>query len=455
MLDSETIVALSTPQGTGAIGVIRLSGAEAFAITDKVFHGKKLSDQASHTVHYGHIVDGPQTIDEVMVALFRAPKSFTTENVVEISCHGSPFIIEQIIRLLISAGARAAKPGEFTLRAFLHGRIDLSQAEAVADLIASQSSAAHDIAMQQMRGGFAKQIRALRQELIDFAALLELELDFSEEDVEFANRQKLIALLDQTEQVILPLAESFKLGNVIKQGVNTAIVGKPNAGKSTLLNTLLNEDRAIVSAIPGTTRDTIEETININGIVFRFIDTAGLRDTTDEIEQIGVNKSYTTIEQASVLLYLTDGSQLDTPEKLQEEINRAHSFDTPHLLIINKADLLPTHINELIAATPNTLLISAKNKTGITQLREALYSLVAGSNRLEDQTIVTNLRHYQSLQNALRALRDTRAAITNQISSELAALDLRNALQALGEISGEVTNDEILGSIFSKFCIGK
>ena len=278
MLDSETIVALSTPQGTGAIGVIRLSGAEAFAITDKVFHGKKLSEQASHTVHYGHIVNGPQTIDEVMVALFRAPKSFTTENVVEISCHGSPFIIEQIIRLLISAGARAAKPGEFTLRAFLHGRIDLSQAEAVADLIASQSSAAHDIAMQQMRGGFAKQIRALRQELIDFAALLELELDFSEEDVEFANRQKLIALLDQTEQVILPLGESFKLGNVIKQGVNTAIAGKPNAGKSTLLNTLLNEDRAIVSSIPGTTRDTIEETININGIVFRFIDTAGLRD---------------------------------------------------------------------------------------------------------------------------------------------------------------------------------
>jgi tRNA modification GTPase len=455
MLDTHTIVALSTPQGTGAIGVIRLSGAEAFAITDKVFRGKKLSDQPSHTIHYGHIVDGPQTIDEVMVALFRAPKSFTTENVVEISCHGSPFIIEQIIRLLISAGARAAKPGEFTLRAFLHGRIDLSQAEAVADLIASQSAAAHDIAIQQMRGGFAKQIRALRQELIDFAALIELELDFSEEDVEFANREKLLALLQQTEQVILPLAESFKLGNVIKQGVNTAIVGKPNAGKSTLLNTLLNEDRAIVSAIPGTTRDTIEETININGIIFRFIDTAGLRETTDEIEQIGVNKSYTTIEQASVLLYLTDGSQLQTIEQFHQEIIAANTFNTPHLLVVNKADLLQPDLAHIITQTANTLLISAKNKTGITALREALYQLVAGSHRLEDQTIVTNLRHYQSLQNALLALRDTKAAINNQISTELAALDLRRALEALGEISGDVTNDEILGSIFSKFCIGK
>jgi len=455
MFDSETIVALSTPQGTGAIGVIRLSGKEAIAITDKVFRGKPLSQQASHTIHYGYIIDHQRAVDEVMVALFRAPKSFTTEDVVEISCHGSPFIIEQIIQLLLQAGARAAKPGEFTLRAFMHGRIDLSQAEAVADLIASHSAAAHQIAMRQMRGGFAKEIQALRQELIDFAALIELELDFSEEDVEFANREKLLALLDKTEQTILPLAESFKLGNVIKEGVNTAIVGAPNAGKSTLLNALLNEDRAIVSSIPGTTRDTIEETININGIIFRFIDTAGLRNTTDEIEKIGVEKSYTTIEQAAILLYLTDGSLLIDSTSLYREQEKARAFNTPYLLVVNKADLMPAALKQQLAQLPDCLLLSAKQKEGITALRQALFAQIAGMQPTENQTIITNLRHYQSLQNALLALRATKSAITNQLSGELAALDLRSALQALGEISGQVVNDDILGSIFSKFCIGK
>jgi tRNA modification GTPase len=447
---SDTIIALATPQGIGAIGVIRLSGSNAIAITQQVWRGKDLSAQASHTIHYGHIIDGDKELDEVMVSLFRAPKSFTTEDVIEISCHGSPFILEQILQLLINKGARMAEPGEFTLRAFLNGRIDLSQAEAVADLIASNSAASHDIAIKQIRGGFANQIKDLRAQLVNFASLIELELDFSEEDVEFVHRDELVKIIEKIKAVLRPLIESFKLGNVIKNGVNVVIAGRPNAGKSTLLNTLLNEERAIVSHIAGTTRDTIEEVLNIDGVLFRFIDTAGLRATDDSIEAMGVQRSMEKIDQADLVVYLYDVNTTSGSE-LKREIEKLN-VDREKLLVVgNKADLAKATKKEI----GTDLFISAKDKVGMIELKQAFIDKVLDKTLASQNTIVANIRHYEALKNAYRSLDEVLVGIENHITTDLIAFELRQALEYLGEISGEVTNDEILGNIFSKFCIGK
>jgi tRNA modification GTPase len=463
MINNHTIVALATPQGVGAIGVIRLSGSEAIQISNRVFKGKNLEQQASHTIHYGHVVNGEKIIDEVMISIFRAPKSFTTENVVEISCHGSPFIAEQIIQLLLQNGARSAKPGEFTLRAFMNGRIDLSQAEAVADLIASDSSASLDLALKQMRGGFANDIKILRTELLNFASLIELELDFGEEDVEFADRKKLMELIAAIQSKLNPLIESFKLGNVIKNGVNTVIAGKPNAGKSTLLNALLNEERAIVSEIPGTTRDTIEEVLNINGIQFRFIDTAGIRTTEDVIEKLGVAKTMEKLKQSSVYIYLFDVN-ITTPAELIKDIHELELLGFSGIVVGNKVDkahwqaTAPFYkvIEESGKNFPHLLFISSRTQYNIPLLKEKLYDLVFQSPMVNGQSsIVTNARHYEALLKANAALYEVKAGIDNQNTNDLVALDIKRALEYLGEISGEVTNDEILGNIFSKFCIGK
>jgi tRNA modification GTPase len=385
-----------------------------------------------------------------MVSLFRAPKSFTTEDVVEISCHGSPFILEQILQLLINKGARMAEPGEFTLRAFLNGRIDLSQAEAVADLIASNSAASHDIAIKQIRGGFANQIKDLRAQLVNFASLIELELDFSEEDVEFVHRDELVKIIEKIKLVLHPLIESFKLGNVNKNGVNVVIAGRPNAGKSTLLNTLLNEERAIVSHIAGTTRDTIEEVLNIDGVLFRFIDTAGLRHTVDSIEMIGVQKSMEKMDQADLVVYLYDVNTTSDNE-LKAEIEKLN-LDREKLLVVgNKADLKDTIENEELT----DLYISAKDKSGITELKQTFIDKVLDKTLASQNTIVANIRHYEALKNAYGALDKVLAGIDAHITTDLIAFELRQALEYLGQISGEVTNDEILGNIFSKLCIGK
>lgn len=449
-MDSSTIIALATPQGVGAIGVIRLSGSNAIVITQSVWRGKDLTVQPSHTIHYGHIVDGDKELDEVMVSLFRAPKSFTTEDVIEISCHGSPFILEQILQLLINKGARMAEPGEFTLRAFLNGRIDLSQAEAVADLIASNSAASHDIAIKQIRGGFANQIKDLRTQLVNFASLIELELDFSEEDVEFVQRDELVKIIEKIKAVLKPLIESFKLGNVIKNGVNVVIAGRPNAGKSTLLNTLLNEERAIVSHIAGTTRDTIEEVLNIDGVLFRFIDTAGLRATDDSIEAMGVQKSMEKIDQADLVVYLYDVNTTSEDE-LKNEIEKLNIEPEKLLVVGNKADLPKTTEQSKGAE----LLISAKDKVGMTELKQAFIDKVLDKTLASQNTIVANIRHYEALKHAYRSLDEVLSGIENHITTDLIAFELRQALEYLGEISGEVTNEEILGNIFSKFCIGK
>ncbi len=465
MIGNDTIVALATAPGVGAIGVIRLSGPQAVGITQQVFKGKNLTRQKSHTIHYGYITDGDTVLDEVMVSLFHAPKSFTTEDVVEISCHGSPYIAGQIIRLLIQKGARAAKPGEFTLRAFIHGRIDLSQAEAVADLIAASSAASQQLALKQMRGGFSNQIKDLRTQLLNFASLIELELDFSEEDVEFANRAQLIALIDKIQNLLQPLAESFKLGNVIKNGVNTVIAGKPNAGKSTLLNALLNEERAIVSDIPGTTRDTIEEVLNISGIQFRFIDTAGIRATTDAIEQQGVERTIEKLKQSAVYIYLFDVNKT-TPYELLHDLKELELTGFSGLIVGNKVDKANWKTTGAFYAVleqarlhhhlPELVFISANTHYNLALLKDKLYKLVTSSAAISTQdTVITNLRHYQALVKANQALEQVKTGIVSKTTGELVAFDIKDALEHLGEISGQVTNDEILGNIFSKFCIGK
>ncbi len=455
MKQGDTIVAPATAQGVGAIGVIRLSGPEAIAITQRSWRGKDLTLQPSHTIHYGHIIDDDRELDEVMVSIFRAPKSFTTEDVVEISCHGSPYIMEQVLRLLIAKGARMADAGEFTLRAFMNGRIDLSQAEAVADLIASDSAAAHELAIKQIRGGFAHQIKELRSQLVNFASLIELELDFSEEDVEFVKRDELVRIIHRIQAVLRPLIESFKYGNVIKNGVPVAIVGKPNAGKSTLLNALLNEERAIVSHIAGTTRDTIEEVLHIDGIAYRLIDTAGLRQTEDVIEQIGVERSYDKIKTASILLYMTDASLISDLGDLSREINAAASFEVPYLLIANKSDLCPETITGPLSDMEHVVLMSAKTNSGIDTLRQKLSAMVQSQRVTPPDMTIANIRHYEALRQAYDSLEAVLSGIDAQITTDLVALELKRALEYLGEISGEVTNDEILGNIFSKFCIGK
>ena len=454
LISQDTIIALATsPGANGAIAVIRLSGSEAISLVNQVFKGKDLSKQASHTVHFGTIRDGEQIIDEVLITLFVGPNSYTKENVVEISTHNSKYIIERIIGLLIKKGARAAKAGEFTLRAFLNGGMDLSQAEAVADLIASNSAASHQIAMQQMRGGFSNQLQKLREDLVHFASLIELELDFAEEDVEFANREQLRSLIQEIHQVISKLIRSFEQGNVLKNGVPVVIAGKPNVGKSTLLNALLNEERAIVSDIAGTTRDTIEDEINIHGVTFRFIDTAGIRDTEDVIEAKGVERTREKMKQARLIIYLFDPTQ-DQIAAVQSQIEEVKSLNIPFVTIINKSDLL-SEGERMEYAVLNPIYISAKQGLGIEQLKDELLNQVNLSNINTEDVMVTNIRHVEALQHTQEALEKVLYGIDNPITSDFLAMDIRQALQYLGEITGTVTTDDLLENIFSKFCIGK
>ena len=463
MIYNETIVALATPSGAGAVAIIRMSGKDAITIAEEVFQsvsGKDLSKQKTHTIHLGTIVDGTKIYDQVLVSIFKNPNSYTGENVIEISCHGSTFIQQQIIQLLLRKGCRMAQAGEFTLRAFLNGKLDLSQAEAVADLISSDNEASHQIAMQQMRGGFSNEISKLREELLNFASLIELELDFAEEDVEFADRTQFHDLLNRIEFVLKRLIDSFAVGNVIKNGIPVAIVGEPNVGKSTLLNALLNEERAIVSEIAGTTRDTIEDELVIGGISFRFIDTAGIRETIDVVESIGIKKTFEKIEQAQVVLFLVDSSQLsdDSLESLKSEIEQiTNKYPLKTLVVIfNKMDLMTTELVENInSEISNALLISAKNKTGIEDLKNQLLSFVNTGALRNNETIVTNTRHYDSLLKALEEIQKVKFGLNSGIPSDLMAIDIRQALFYFGEITGEVTNDELLGNIFANFCIGK
>ncbi|WP_375324257.1 tRNA uridine-5-carboxymethylaminomethyl(34) synthesis GTPase MnmE [Flagellimonas sp. GZD32] len=456
MSHTDNIVALATPSGTGAIAVIRVSGPEAITIADSVFKsikGKSLTEQKSHTIHLGNIVDDSKILDEALVSIFKGPHSYTGENVAEISCHGSPFIQQQIIQLLLRSGCRNASAGEFTLRAFLNGKMDLSQAEAVADLIASDSEAAHDIAMQQMRGGFSNEIQKLREELLNFASLIELELDFSEEDVEFADRTQFNQLLNRISEVLKKLIDSFALGNVIKHGIPVAIVGQPNVGKSTLLNVLLNEERAIVSEIAGTTRDTVEDHISIKGINFRFIDTAGIRETEDVVEKIGIERTFDKIEKARLIIYLFDGMDFDTSELAQIQSRYPNKQLLP---ICNKMDLLnEVQIEKIKQEIPNVLFLSAKFKKGIAELEAKLLSLVDSGALSGDSTIITNSRHYDALLKALEEIQKVKEGMDMELSSDLMAIDIRQALFHLGEITGSVTTDDLLGNIFANFCIGK
>ncbi|GEL11321.1 tRNA modification GTPase trmE [Flavobacterium glycines] len=470
MLNNDSIVALATASGAGAIAIIRISGADAISIGNSVFKSvknKDLTQQKSHTLHLGQIVDGTKTLDEVLVSVFKGPNSYTGENTIEISCHGSTYIQQQIIQLLLRKGCRMAEAGEFTLRAFLNGKLDLSQAEAVADLIASDNEASHQIAMQQMRGGFSNEIAKLREELLNFASLIELELDFAEEDVEFADRTQFNELINRIELVLKRLVDSFAVGNVIKNGIPVAIVGEPNVGKSTLLNALLNEERAIVSDIAGTTRDTIEDELVIGGIGFRFIDTAGIRETQDYVESIGIKKTFEKIEQAQVVLYLVDGCQLSENQKLDDllvDIGKIkNQFPLkPIVFIINKKDLISeenlAEINKKLTSDNDqltTIFISAKQNSGIEELKNQLLSFVNTGALRNNETIVTNTRHYDSLLKALEEIQKVKYGLETNLSSDLMALDIKEALYQFGMITGQVTNDELLGNIFANFCIGK
>ncbi|PST83748.1 tRNA uridine-5-carboxymethylaminomethyl(34) synthesis GTPase MnmE [Pedobacter yulinensis] len=452
MTDTDTIVALSTPPGSGAIGVIRLSGTQAISIVSRVFKGKELEAQETHTLHFGLITDGNIVLDEVVVGLYKTPRSYTRENVAEISCHGSNYIIQQIIQLLIRKGARAARPGEFTLRAFLNGGMDLSRAEAVADLIASNSKASHEVAMQQMRGGFSKELAALRDQLIHFASMIELELDFGEEDVEFANRGQLKQLILQIGAVLDRLIASFETGNVLKNGVPVVIAGKPNVGKSTLLNALLNEERAIVSDIAGTTRDTIEDELNIGGVLFRFIDTAGIRETADLIEAQGVARTREKMKQARLIIYMADA--LQQPAEIRAQLEELQALDIPHLVLINKADLLGAEGKEAFAGI-DAFFLSAKEGKGVEDLKKVLLEKVNLHRINTDETLVTNIRHVEALKNTSAALERVLQHIDAPVASDFLAMDIRQALHYLGEITGTVTTDDLLENIFSKFCIGK
>jgi tRNA modification GTPase len=457
---TDTIVALATPSGVGAIGVIRLSGPDAIRIANSVFHGKNLEQQASHTVHLGTIRnDEGRILDEVLATVFVAPRSYTGENVVEVSCHGSDYIIQELMQLFIQKGARTANPGEYTLRAFLNGQMDLSQAEAVADLIASSSKSSHAIAMQQMRGGFSDEIKKLRQELIDFASLIELELDFSEEDVEFADRSKLEDLVQKIQRIIKALLDSFQLGNVMKNGVSTVIAGRPNAGKSTLLNALLNEERAIVSEIAGTTRDTIEEVLNIKGVQFRIIDTAGIRDATDTIEAIGVEKTMQKVQSSALLVYVFD--VVDTqPEEVRADLEKLVHENIHVLVVANKMDLNPYTKKEHYFPENSTVdyhwvPVSALNKMNIDYLKESLHDAVLSKKINLESTIVANARHYEALQKAYQDLDRVLQGLSTGITADFVAMDIRAALHHLGEITGEISTDDLLGNIFGRFCIGK
>ena len=453
-ITEDTIVALATSSGTnGAIAVIRVSGQNAIKITNEIFKGKNLLQQASHTIHFGTIRDGEEIIDEVLVSLFVAPNSYTRENSVEISTHNSKYIIERVVNLLIKKGARAARPGEFTLRAFLNGGMDLSQAEAVADLIASNSAASHQVAMQQMRGGFSNQLKSLREDLIHFASLIELELDFSEEDVEFANRDQLKNLINKIQVIVQKLVQSFEQGNVLKNGVPVVIAGKPNVGKSTLLNAFLNEERAIVSDIAGTTRDTIEDEINIHGVTFRFIDTAGIRETADVIEAKGVERTREKMKQARLIIYLFDPTQ-DKVEEVQAQLPEIERLQIPFVTIINKSDLL-SEAQKDVYNVLNPLYISAKEQIGVEELKDELINRVQLGNLNTDDVMVTNIRHVEALQKTADSLERVIYGINNPVTSDFLAMDIRQALYHLGEITGSVSTDDLLDNIFSKFCIGK
>ena len=500
---SATIVALATPPGVGAIAVIRLSGSDAIDLTDRIFKGKKLRAQPSHTAHFGRLEEeSGRLVDEVLVTVFHAPKSYTGENTVEISCHGSAYIQQEIIRLCLRSGARLAQPGEFTLRAFLNGKLDLSQAEAVADLIASQSEAAHAVALRQLRGGFKNEITRLRAELIHFASLVELELDFGEEDVEFADRQDLKTLVGTIRTYLHTLLQSFTLGNALKTGVSTVIAGRPNAGKSTLLNALLNEERAIVSEIAGTTRDTIEEVLNINGVQFRLIDTAGLREAQDHIEALGVARTMEKIQQAAILIYVWDVASGMTLVDVHRDINDlvgkmegvgrmqdgrmqdGRPQGSPLLVVCNKMDRNPLfETNWLLDPTlpgvhpyllppgetfqvletwkvfplaPEQIIpVSARNQMNIDYLKEKIFQTVAGGEVNLDNTIVTNARHFDALRQADAALAEVMQGLDSNITGDFVAQDIRRALAFLGEITGEIGVEDLLGNIFGKFCIGK
>ncbi|MDR0332626.1 MAG: tRNA uridine-5-carboxymethylaminomethyl(34) synthesis GTPase MnmE [Dysgonamonadaceae bacterium] len=458
----DTICAISTAPGVGGIAVIRISGNDAIEICDKIFKGRKrLSETESNKVVFGTIVSrNDEIIDDVLITVFRTPHSFTGEDTVEISCHGSIYIQQKIVELLLDKGARLAQAGEFTRRAFRNGKFDLSQAEAVADLIASSSQASHRVAMNQMRGGFAQKLVELRDKLLQFVSLIELELDFSEEDVEFANREKLYELTQEIETNIARLTDSFQLGNVIKSGIPVAIIGETNAGKSTLLNLLLNEEKAIVSDIHGTTRDVIEDTMNIGGVTFRFIDTAGIRQTTDTIESLGIERTFRKIEQASIVLWLID--LMTPPEQIEAlAVSIVPKLANKHvMLVFNKADLFS---NEEIALKNNILpqikaerlFISAKNRQNIEQLQHLLVKSAEIPVIGEEDVIVTNLRHYEALSKALEAIRRAKECLELNISYDFLSQDIRECSHFLGEIVGSITNDEILGNIFEKFCIGK
>jgi tRNA modification GTPase len=449
---NDTIVALATPQGIGALAVIRLSGEQSISIANSVFKGKDLEGQPTHTIHYGHIADGDRVIDEVLVSLFRGTKSFTKENSVELSCHGSPVIVKEIIKLLLTKGARLATPGEFTKRAFLNGRFDLVQAEAVADLIAAETENGRQAALNQMRGGFSQEIRVLREELIHFASMIELELDFGEEDVQFAKRDDLKELINRLLGLLDSLIRSFDQGNVIKNGIPTVIAGKPNAGKSTLLNTLLNEEKAIVSDIPGTTRDFIEDEVEWEGVSYRFIDTAGLRETKDVIEAMGVQRTREQMQKAALILYLFDLRSTSVEQLAQEELT-LKEMSIPYMLIGNKMDDVPGE--KLRSFGASIVPISALNKTNIDLLKEKITSRFAMSDVKQGDVLVTNLRHYQNLVQTGSALRRVISGIDGGITGDFLAMDIRQALHYLGEITGEITTDDLLENIFAKFCIGK
>ena len=462
MINNDIICAISTPQGNGAIAVIRLTGNESIVLCDKIFQSpseKLLIDQVANTLHFGILINGDKIIDEVVVSVFKSPHSYTGEDVVEISCHGSVYIQQQILQLLTKNGVRLAKPGEFTLRAFINGKMDLSQAEAVADLIASSSAASHKVAVQQMRGGFSGEIANLRDRLLHFISLLELELDFSEEDVEFADRSQLNDLLNNIQNLIQKLLKSFDLGNVIKNGVPVAIVGHTNVGKSTLLNRILNEEKAIVSEIAGTTRDVIEDVINIEGVSFRFIDTAGIRETADAIEIMGIERTYDRISKASIVLLLVDASE--SPDKIEKAIktvkDKTGDGDKKLIVLINKIDKANNELNiqNMLNEQDIVLKISAKTGENIDQLVNELLSVVNMSALNQNEVIVTNVRHYEALEKASEALQRAIDGLNSGITGDFLAQDIRETLHYLGEITGEITTDEVLGNIFKNFCIGK
>ncbi|MBL1281483.1 MAG: tRNA uridine-5-carboxymethylaminomethyl(34) synthesis GTPase MnmE [Fluviicola sp.] len=461
MFNQDTICALATPNGIGAIGMIRLSGSDSFAIVSKVF-SKNLVGVNSHTAHFGTIKDkSGELIDEVLITVFEQGKSFTGEESVEVSCHGSSFILQKILALILENGCRLANPGEFTQRAFLNGKMDLSQAEAVADLIASQSKSAHNIAIKQMRGGFSSELKELREKLINFASLVELELDFAEEDVEFADRTELNNLVTNVLAYIQKLAKSFELGNAIKNGVPIAIIGRPNAGKSTLLNALLNEERAIVSEIAGTTRDTIEERIVIEGIDFRFIDTAGLRETEDHIEKIGVERALEQVDKSTIYIYLFDMSEM-TQDEVAEDLNQLPS-DTPRIVVANKSDIASEKVSLAFSHSPinelssnNQLIhISAKQKDSLELIKDSLLKIIDVDRLNSNDTIISNARHYDALVKTIAALEKTKEGLETGITGDFIAMDIRQAMYELGTITGDISTDDLLGNIFSKFCIGK